>query len=116
MVVGFAIVIGITQFGASAVEANRDQVISDLVYLTADAQSYFKKQEEFGGGAGSYTGWDIPQSFQKHENNKKYIKVKVKKNKVVLNAYGTEIGNNGKGTIRIKATVTPTDIKYVVKN
>lgn len=116
MIVGFAIVIGITQFRVSAVEANRDQVISDLVYLTSDVQAYYKKQEEFGGGEGSYSGWDIPKSFEKHENNKKYIKVKVSKNKVTLNAYGTEIGNNGKGTIIVKAVVTPTDIQYTIKN
>ena len=116
IVVGFAIVIGLTMFGSSAIEANRDQIISDLVNLSSDAQAYYKKQEEFGGGAGSYTGWTIPDFFKKHENKKKYIKINVKKNKVTLNGYGTEIGRNGKGTVRVRAIVQPNGIDFKIFN
>lgn len=115
-IVGIAIVIGITQFGASAVEANRDQIISDLVHLSSDAQAYFKKEAEYGGGAGSFTGWTIPNFFEKHENKKKYIKVKVKNNRVTLNGYGTEIGRNGKGKVRVRAIVRPTRVDYKIFN
>lgn len=116
IVVGFAIVVGITQFGASAIEANRDQIISDLVNLSSDAQAYYRKQAEFGGGAGSFSGWEIPEYFEKHENNKKYIKVKVKDNQVTLNGYGTEIGKNGKGTVRIRAIVNASSVDYKIFN
>lgn len=115
-IIGFAIVIGITIFGSSAIEANRDQIISDLVNLSVDAQAYYKKQSDFGGGSGSYTGWDIPEFFKKHEHNKKYIKIKVKKNKVTLNGYGTEIGRNGKGTVRVRAIVKPDGIDFKIFN
>ena len=115
-IIGFAIVIGITQFGASAIEANRDQIFSDLVNLTSDAQAYYRKQAEFGGGAGSYSGWEIPDFFKKHENKKKYINVKVKDNQVTLNGYGTEIGRNGKGTVRVRAIVKPAGIDYKIFN
>jgi len=114
--VGIAIVIGMTMFGVSAIEANRDQIISDLVNLSSDAQAYYKKQEEFGGGAGSYKGWTIPKFFKKHENKKKYIKITVKKQSVQLNGYGTEIGRNGKSTVRVRVIVKPAGINFKIFN
>ena len=111
-----AVVVGITLFQKSAVEVNRDQIVSDLVYLSTDAQAYFKKQTESGGGDGSFEGWSIPDSYAKHENNDKYIKVKVKKNKVTINGYGTEIGINGKATVRAKAVVTSTNTSITIMN
>ncbi|NNJ53464.1 MAG: hypothetical protein HKP17_09850, partial [Ignavibacteriaceae bacterium] len=44
IVVALAVAAGITIFQSSAVEANRDQVISDLMGLSTDAQAYYKKQ------------------------------------------------------------------------
>jgi len=66
-VVVFAIVIGFKLFATSSVESNRDQVISDLVYLSSDAQAYYKKQAEYGGGNGSFQGWSIPDFFESYE-------------------------------------------------
>ncbi|MBI2417017.1 MAG: hypothetical protein HYV28_03805, partial [Ignavibacteriales bacterium] len=43
IIVGIAIVVGINLFRASAIDANRNGVISDLNNLAAMAQQYYKK-------------------------------------------------------------------------
>jgi hypothetical protein len=116
IVVGIAVVVGIDLFSASAVEMDRDSIFSVLTALSTDALAYYKKETQFGGGGGTFTGWKIPDSFKKHTNNKKYIQTNVKANKVTLNGYGTEIGRNGSATTRIRAIVTPTGIAYKIFN
>lgn len=116
IIVLFAIVIGLTLFVKSASEADRDQMISDLIYLSSDAQAFYKKRDEYGGGDGSFKGWTIPEFYKKHENKKNYIKVNVKKSQVTLNGYGTELGINGKSTVQAKAIVTPTNTSITILN
>jgi len=81
--VGIAVVVGINLFSTSATESNRDQIISVLTALGSDAQAYYKKEKLYVGGGGTFSGWEIPESFKKHKNRKKYIKAKVKVNRVV---------------------------------
>jgi len=116
IVVGIAVVVGINLFSTSATESDRDQIISVLTALASDAQAYYKKEKVYGGGGGTYSGWEIPESFEKHGNGKKYIKAKVKKNKVVLTGFGNEIGMNGKGKVKVKAIVRTTGIAITIKN
>lgn len=116
IVVSLAVAIGINLFISSSVETNRDQVVSDLVHLSSDAQAYFRKQEQYGGGAGSFEGWDIPDFYKKYEGGKIRVNVKANKNKVIIRGTGTEIGRNGKTKIKVKATVTPTGTTIAVMN
>lgn len=115
IVVIVAIVIGLTLFTTSAVETNRDQLISDLNYLSADAQSYYKKQAEYGGGDGSFTGWEITDFYKNYESGKIKAKIKSGGNEVKITANGTEIGRNGK-KVKIVASVKPTSITITIKN
>lgn len=116
IVVSIAAVVGINLFSSSATESDRDQIISVLTSLGSDAQAYYKKEKTYGGGSDTYIGWKIPESFKRHENRKKYIKANVKKNNVVLTGFGTEIGMNGKGKVKVKAVVRPTGISITIKN
>lgn len=116
IVVGIAVVVGINLFSTSATDSNRDQIISVLTALGSDAQAYYKKEKLYGGGGGIYSGWEMPESFKLHDNGKKYIKAKVKKNRVVLTGFGTEIGMNGKGKVKVRAVVRTTGISITIKN
>ena len=116
IVVSIAVAIGINLFISSSVETNRDQVVSDLVLLSSDAQAYFRKQEQFGGGAGSFEGWNIPDFYKKYEGGKIRVNVKTNKDKVILTGTGTEIGRNGKTSVKVKATITPTGTTIAVTN
>lgn len=116
IVVVIAVAIGINLFSASAPDVNRDLVISVLTSLSSDLHAYYNKQTQYGGGGGSYKGWKVPKSFKKHPNGKKYIKAKVKKNKVKLTGYGTEEGRNGKDPVKVESTVRPSGIEIQIKN
>ena len=75
--VGIAVAAGMNQFSTSAAEANRDQLILDLNFLSVAAQGYYKKPASYGGGGQSFTGWEFPEYFKDFESGK--IKAKIKK-------------------------------------
>ena len=77
IVVGIAVAVGMNQFSSSSVEANRDQLISDLNFLSVVAQAYYKKPASYGGGGQSCAGWEFPEYFKNYEAGK--IKAKINK-------------------------------------
>ena len=56
IIVGIAVAVGITQFGESAVAANRDAVAGDCQLIVAKAQQWYRKPTSLGGGGNSFTG------------------------------------------------------------
>jgi hypothetical protein len=56
IVVGIAVVVGITIFQDNAISANRDAVTNDLVALGARAQQYYRRPIAVGGGGTSFEG------------------------------------------------------------
>jgi hypothetical protein len=54
IVVGIAVVVGITMFQENAISANRDAVTNDLVNLAARAQQYYRRPVSLGGGGNSF--------------------------------------------------------------
>jgi hypothetical protein len=56
VVVGIAVVVGITMFQDNAISANRDAVTNDLVALGARAQQYYRRPTAVGGGGISFVG------------------------------------------------------------
>lgn len=56
VVVGIAVIVGITMFHDNAISANRDAVTNDLVGLGARAQQYFRRPVAVGGGGTSFLG------------------------------------------------------------
>jgi Tfp pilus assembly protein PilE len=55
IVVGIAVVVGITMFQDNAISANRDAVTNDLVNLGARAQQFYRRPTSLGGGSNSFT-------------------------------------------------------------
>jgi hypothetical protein len=54
IVVGIAVVVGITMFQDNAISANRDAVTNDLVNLGARAQQFYRRPTSLGGGQNSF--------------------------------------------------------------
>lgn len=108
IIVGIAIVVGINLFNASAVQANRDGVVSDLQNLASSAQQYYKKPASLGGGAGSFVGFAIPTGLSTTANGT-YAITSAAAGNIVLTGTGTEKNDVGKA-IQHQATVTPTAI------
>ncbi|HEY6192890.1 MAG TPA: hypothetical protein VI215_11270 [Bacteroidota bacterium] len=68
IIVGIAIAVGISQFGAHSTQANKDGVTSSLVNVSANAYQYKIRPATMGGGAGTYTGYTIPSKMAKDDN------------------------------------------------
>lgn len=56
IIVGIAVAVGISQFGESALQANRDAVAADCMRIVSTAQQWYKKPTSLGGGGNSFTG------------------------------------------------------------
>jgi hypothetical protein len=68
IIVGIAIAVGISQFGAHSTQANKDGVTASLVNVAANSYQYKIRPTTMGGGAGSYVGYAIPSKMAKDDN------------------------------------------------
>lgn len=59
IIVGIAIAVGVNMFQQSAVDTNRQSVISDLTNLAAKAQRFYRTPQELGGGAQNFQGFAL---------------------------------------------------------
>ena len=59
IVVGIAVVVGISMFQDNAISANRDAVTNDLVNLGARSQQFYRRPPSLGGGGNTFTGCTI---------------------------------------------------------
>jgi hypothetical protein len=64
LLVGAAVIVGISVFRANAIEQKREYLISECMTLATLAQQYWLKPSTYGGGNRSYNDWEIPQSLQ----------------------------------------------------
>lgn len=55
MIVGIAIVLGLTMYRESASEANQDEMRDALMTVAARAQGWYRRPAMLGGGARSFT-------------------------------------------------------------
>jgi len=68
IVVGIAIAVGISQFGANNSASNKDGITADLTTLSADAYQYYIRPSTLGGGNNSYVGFTIPTRLVSDDN------------------------------------------------
>jgi hypothetical protein len=72
IVVGIAISVGISQFGAHSQAANKDGVTTSLVALGADAYQFKIRPSTLGGGGNSYVGYSVPKKLSSDDNGFSY--------------------------------------------
>lgn len=68
IIVGVAIAIGVTLFGAQSVSSNRDAMINDLNHLGSFAYQFRVRIRCMGGGEGDYTTFTIPTKMISNED------------------------------------------------
>jgi len=116
IIVGIAIVVGINLFQASAVQSNRDAVVSHLNTLAAQSQMYFKKPASLGGGGNSFVGFAIPTGMGSNASGTYTIATAGTATTIVFQGVGTEKGDDGATGVTHKATVTATAITIAKTN
>ena len=119
IIVGVAAAVGINYFHNKAVQFNRDALIKDLNTLASDAQAYYKKSNEQGGGDKSFQGYKIPQELKSNDNGN-YRVISVRPDSVVIQGTGVETREQGlscnwgiKITYRIIVLPESTELRQV---
>ncbi len=59
IIVGIAIAVGVTMFQSSAIDTNRQSMISDLANLAAKAQRFYRTPTQLGGGAQDFQNFKL---------------------------------------------------------
>jgi len=117
IVVGIAVVVGINQFSTLAAEANRDQLISDLNFLSALARAHFRKPVTMGGGGNSFANYEIPTALLETANGTlEHTKTGHNPDHIHFRATGKELGEDGINPIIIEVRITISENKFEVKN
>lgn len=114
IIVGIAVVVGISVFTASGSAANRDAVIADLTNLTSMAQQYYRKPTALGGGNRTFTGWSLPSSLDTTGNG--VYAATIAAQSVTLTGTGNENGNNGTSAVKVTMIVGPDAISSTTIN
>jgi hypothetical protein len=68
IIVGFAIAIGISLFGAQSVSSNRDAMINDIHHLSMLAYQFRISLRSMGGGQGDYSTFSVPTQMRSNNN------------------------------------------------
>jgi len=140
IIVGIAVVVGLTMFQTSAVDANRNAVIGDLTNLAAKAQQYYKKPTSLGGGGQNFNGFALSStatgvSETQNDNGwyristttqtttvassatiPAYAAISSSATTIYITGYGKEFGNDNTKLVQAYATVTGTTITTTIVN
>ena len=68
IIVGIAIAVGVSQFSAQSIEANKDGITSSVTNIAANAYQFKIRPTALGGGSNTYTGYAIPSKMVKDDN------------------------------------------------
>lgn len=115
VIVGVAIVVGLTMFRDNAVTQNRDAMANDLMHIAAKAKHYYKRPRSIGGGGHSFEGLSgttgmailVTVNFSDNSNGTYTIKEDGDANRVVFRGVGKTAMDDGTGPI-LECSVTPT--------
>ena len=116
IVVGIAVAVGITMFSDSAINANRDAMVNDLVNLASRAQQFYRRPSSLGGGGNSFAGLTADAAGIAKLTNKPvngngsyYIKIAGTSagtgSIVELEGLGNETGTNGTSAVLVHIKV-----------
>ncbi|MCF8241660.1 MAG: hypothetical protein K9J16_09760 [Melioribacteraceae bacterium] len=113
IIVGLAIILGITYFRQQAIDSKRDAVINECITIGNYARGYYKKPTALGGGGNKFTGFSIPPSMRSTGNGS--YSATIYADSVVLIGTGNEVVT-GNDSVQVKVTVTPDTYRTKVVN
>ena len=111
IIIGIALAVGLAMFNANAIEQKRNEIINECTLLASEAQLYYRKLKEHGGGSRSFAGWTVPPQYASTEVGS--IVADVSPTHVILTGTGNEVVTDS-DSIKVQITVYPNDIKTVI--
>jgi len=115
IIVGIAIMVGINLYHASSLDTNRNNVTNELVNLAADAQKYYRKPSEYGGGSNSFIGWSIPAELRNTASGTFEIDGQILQTELNIIGTGTEVITDN-DTVKINIQVLPNTYNVTIIN
>ncbi len=106
IVISAAVAGGILLFEAHAESSVKENIVSECTNLGSQAQQYYNKSAEMGGGDKSFVGWNISEYIDSTQSAT-YSIVLVNDEKLILR--GTPIEDKNYNW-EVKTTVTKSDI------
>ncbi len=112
LVVGLAIIIGISVFRANAIDQKRNYIVHECMTLASLAQKYWLKPSTLGGGNQSYLNWQIPPSLVTTEAGSFKIDNQ-EQNSISIIGTGNEVVT-GNDSIKVQITIPSPPADYVI--
>jgi Tfp pilus assembly protein PilE len=111
IIVGIAVVIGISMFNDQAASSNLDGVSADLMQLASRAQQYYSRPASMGGGGNAFTGVTLPilTSTPTNENGT-YTLGAISAQNMTINGVGKRDGNKNGNPCAANVYVTADSI------
>jgi len=117
IVVGIAIVSGISLFVSASEQANRDAVTSDLLHLSTIARSHYNLPTALGGGGHSFANFKVPKALAETSTGTfEHTQTGHKPDHIHFTGTGTEIGNDGVDPVEIEVRITISGMTLKVLN
>ena len=131
IIVGVAIAVGVNQFQSSAVDSNRQAVISDLVNHASKAQRYFRTPAQLGGGEQDYNGFALNAIEQTNANGDYNVtattptgtaavtaggSISASATTIYIEGSGNETGNDATNPVKAYVTITADAITTTILN
>ena len=113
IIVGIAIILGLSLFRAQSVENKRDVVISESLNIGSIALQYYKKTKTFGGGQYTFEGWAIPADLDTTTNG--VYEATITATQVEIIGTGNEAVSGG-DMVQVKTIVTGSGIETIIIN
>lgn len=133
IIVGVAVAVGVNQFRSSAVDANRQAVITDLVNLAAKAQRFYRTPTTMAGGGQDFNTFNLAAVDTGNANGSyslvsaaaptgaAYVAGSVTAigsaaQTIYIIGCGKETGSDETNPVKVYATITEDDITTTVLN
>ena len=130
IVVVTAVYVGIRTFGGKSVEGARDQIRSELAFLSKEAVTYCHQPVNLGGGGRSFLMFNGTKRTKVHTKRRRtitgtrlwesetavYMVLVAAKDSVVIEGKGDDIGTDNVNPIRVWGIVKPSRFYTIEKN
>jgi len=91
-------------------EQNRIRIQTELMHIYINATEYKMKPKNFGGGSGSYSGFELQNTFA--EEPDVWCWVGPSDQTLQMFAYGTVKGNDGRNPVRVTFVAPSGRLQY----
>ncbi len=106
LLVGLAVYVAVTMFGANAEESTRKAMINDLTTFANGARVWYQKSVAQGGGGNSFTGLTPGRIGVTDNANARYFIESASGDLCLISGVGKTVASND-DSVRVRVRITP---------